>query len=55
VAAGAIPSFGPVTLFQFPSLLGVPPGFYAWAVVVDNDSNGVVNGTLFDAVATVIQ
>jgi glucose/arabinose dehydrogenase len=55
VATGPIPSFGPVTLFQFPSLAGVPPGSYVWAVVVDNDSNGVVNGTLVDAIGTIIQ
>ncbi len=55
VVSGPIPSFGPVTLFQFPSLADIPKGTYFWMVVVDNDQNGVANGGLFDAVGTVIQ
>jgi hypothetical protein len=30
------------------------PGSYVCAVVVDNDSNDVVNGTLVDAIGTVV-
>jgi glucose/arabinose dehydrogenase len=54
-SGGPIGSFGPATVFNFPSLAGVPPGNYWWIVVLDNDQNGMLNGFLTDAVATIVQ
>ena len=52
--AGPLPAFGPARLFNIPNVSALWPGVYWWFVVVDDDSNGVVNGDFVDAVQTTI-
>ncbi len=54
VVSGSLPSFAPVTLFQFVAGLALEPGTYVWFAVVDPDTNGVPNGPMFDAVLTIV-
>ena len=54
IFTGALPSFPPSTLFSVPDSSVLPAGSYIWFMVVDNDSNGVLNFTFFDFVQTVV-
>lgn len=55
VYAGPLGSFGPTVAVDIQDVSAVPPGRYWWIVVVDNDSNGVPNGTFYDVTRTIIQ
>jgi glucose/arabinose dehydrogenase len=50
---GPLSTLAPVVLADFPSASILPPGSYWWVLVVDNDSNGVPNGTFVDFVQTI--
>ena len=61
---GWIPSLAPITLYQGPLVsipritLGsfVPPaGLWIWFLIVDDDTNGVINGTWWDMVAVTVE
>ncbi len=49
---GDLPAFGPLVFLDVPNVSTLPPGTYWWVVIIDNDSNGVPNGTFFDFVQT---
>lgn len=52
--AGPLASFGPLPFVDLPAAGALPPGTYVWFLIVDGDTNGVVNGTYFDYVVTSI-
>ena len=52
--AGPLATFGPVDLVNLANAGALPPGTYVWLVVVDADSNGVIDGTFYDYVVTII-
>ena len=52
--AGPLPTFGPATLLDIPNVAVFPSGIYYWFMVVDADSNGVLNGDYLDVVQTTI-
>lgn len=49
---GPLPSFGPVPLLQVANAGSLGPGPLAWFMIVDHDTNGVVNAHYFDLVVT---
>jgi hypothetical protein len=51
---GPLPTFGPAALFNIPNVAGLPPGNYYWFMIVDADSNGVLNADYYDIVQTTI-
>jgi glucose/arabinose dehydrogenase len=52
IYTGSIGSFGPVTVVDLPDTAGLPFQVYWWFAIVDDDSNGVPDGTRVDAVVT---
>lgn len=52
--AGPLPSFGPVSVVELSSATVLPPGLYAWLVVVDRDADGVVDGDIASIAFTAI-
>jgi len=55
VYAGHLRSFGPTVATPIQAPFLIRPGRYWWLVVVDNDSNGVPNGPLYDFTRTILQ
>ena len=55
VYQGILGTFGPEIAVDLPDVSALAPGNYWWFVIVDNDSNGVPNGTLLDYTLTTIQ
>ena len=51
--SGSVGDFGPATLVNLPDASVLLSPAYWWFAIVDDDSNGVPNGTHFDAVLTV--
>ena len=51
---GPLPTFGPAPLITLPAAGLLPPGTYVWIAVVDNDTNGAIDGHVFDFVVTTI-
>lgn len=52
--SGTLNSFPLMPRLSFPDSSVLPPGSYYWFMIVDNDSNGVVNGTFHDYVQTIV-
>jgi glucose/arabinose dehydrogenase len=56
VYSGPLPSLGPTVAVNYPNVSSaLAPGRYWWFVIVDNDSNGVPNLTVFDYTTLVVQ
>ena len=55
VYSGVLGTFGPVLAVDIPDVSVLSPGNHWWLTIVDNDSNGVPNGTLLDYTRTAIQ
>jgi uncharacterized membrane protein len=49
---GPLPTIAPATLLNIADVSAIPPGVYVWLMVVDADSNGILNGHYFDYVVT---
>jgi glucose/arabinose dehydrogenase len=54
VHSGSVADFGPATLVNLPDSSVLRLRVYWWFAIVDNDSNGVPNGTYLDAVLTIV-
>lgn len=54
VAAGSLGVIGTTPIVSFPDVSGFVPGEYWWVVVVDNDSNGELNGHFYYFARTTI-
>jgi hypothetical protein len=52
--AGPLVSFAPTTIVDLPAAGVLPPGTYVWFAIVDSDSDGAIDGTLFNYVVTII-
>jgi subtilisin family serine protease len=51
---GALPTFGPATVFNIPNVSALPAGTYFWFMLVDNDADGGIDADFVDLVETTI-
>jgi hypothetical protein len=51
---GPLSPFGPAPLLSIPDASAVPPGPWVWFVIIDYDSDGVVNGDYVDFAVTTV-
>jgi hypothetical protein len=51
---GPLPPFGSTPFLSIPDAGALPPGPWVWFVIVDDDSNGVVNADYVDFVVTTV-
>jgi hypothetical protein len=55
VFAGSLPTFGAVPVIQLATASGLVPGNYTWFAIVDDDTNGVPNGSFYDVAQVTIR
>jgi len=53
--AGPMPDFGPLPAIQLASASALLPGNYTWFAIVDDDTNGVPNGSFYDVAQVTVR